>query len=123
MPRHEIQGKFTGRIAAPPRKFFKGWACPTCKRFGYVQVELGGPIDPRTGKRMPKTDDEAFRKLLWESHRTATSGLCVGKVKRFLVDQYLLFDHRTADGKIQRIVVHPSDQPPPTEHRWPPVGF
>ena len=106
-------------VSSPaPAKWRCDWACDKCGTFGNIVVEVtGGPRDALTGKLQPKTDDETYRKLLWQAHREASGGVCVQKVKRLLLGRLWRWQRK---GETRGMVILTSPGENLTEYAWPP---
>jgi hypothetical protein len=95
------------------------WACPGCQRYGSVEVELtGGPTDPRTGLKLPKTTDEELDRKFYDAHRKATQGLCARSYKQMKIGETWRW-HLTPSGK-QMVILERKGGPPAHKYKWPP---
>jgi hypothetical protein len=104
-------------------KWCLDWACKSCQRYGFIEVEVtGGPRDDRTGKLLPKTTDEQFYRDLELAHREATGGLCVVPMKRLLLSKRLWrWEQRTARKvKIVMVTEAESQKQAQIKYVWPP---
>ncbi len=100
-------------------RWFMDWACTGCQRYGSVEVELsGGPTDPRTGLKLPKTTDEELDRKLYDAHRKSSSGLCARHTKTLFVGCIWRWN-RTVTG-MEMVLLQLRGSPPPKSYKWPP---
>src|SRR6185436_8579597 len=100
-------------------RWFMDWACTGCQRYGSVEVELtGGPTDPRTGLKLPKTTDEELDRKFFEAHRQATKGLCARSYKELRLGEMWRWN-QTPTGR-QMIILERRGGPPAYKYKWPP---